>query len=181
MTEGLGGYEELSARFSALRDGTATRQVLGQFGLLAVQRAKERVPRKTGNLDRTIRVAEIDVQAQRVRVVAGGTGRRGANQYGSYASGAVGYAAYVEFGTRPHVIEPRPGRRGRNGRPAALAWGGARRLSGSLRSGARPTSFARRVNHPGTRARPYLRPGAQQALSDVGLADIVVQVWNEAA
>lgn len=160
MTDGLQGYEDLSARFSALRDGTADRQVLGRFGLLAVQRAQERVPRRTGNLARTIRVAEVDVAEQRVRVVAGGTD-------------AVGYAADVENGTRPHVIVPR--------RRRALAWGGARRLSGSLRRGASPTNFARRVNHPGTRPRPYLRPGAEQALREVGLGDAVIAVWNEAA
>lgn len=147
-------------RFAALRDGTATRQVLGRFGLLAVQHAKERVSRRTGNLDRTIRVAEVDEQRQSVRIVAGGTRQ-------------VGYARYVEFGTRPHVILPR--------RAKVLAWGGARRLSGSLRRGASATSFARRVNHPGTRARPYLRPGAEQALREVGLADVVVNVWNDAA
>lgn len=164
-------------RFEALRDGTASRRVLGRFGLLVVQRAQERVPRKTTNLFRTIRVAEVDENLQRVRVVAGGDRE-------------VGYAAHVEFGTRPHVIEPRPGRRGRNGRPAMLAWGSrdaatgaatTRRLSGSLRRGSVPTTFRRRVNHPGTRAQPYLRPGAEQALREVGLSEAVVQVWNEAA
>lgn len=158
--DGLKGADDLMARFEALRDGTATREVLGRFGLLAVQRAQERVPRRTGNLFRTIRVAEVDENAQRVRVVAGGTRE-------------VGYASDVEFGTRPHVIVPR--------KRKALAWGGERRLSGSLRRGASATSFARRVNHPGTRPRPYLRPGAEQALREVGLSDIVVSVWNEAA
>lgn len=158
--DGLKGADDLMARFEALRDGTASRAVLGRFGLLAVQRAQERVPRKTGNLFRTIRVAEVDEQQQRVRVTAGGTRD-------------VGYAADVEFGTRPHVIVPRTRK--------ALAWGGARRLSGSLRKGAKPTNFARRVNHPGTRPRPYLRPGAEQALREVGLSDVVVSVWNEAA
>lgn len=158
--DGLQGADALMARFEALRTGKAERKVLGQFGLLAVQRAQERVPRRTGNLARTIRVAEVDEQRQSVRVTAGG-------------SRDIGYAAAVEFGTRPHVIVPR--------RRKALAWGGARRLSGSLRSGAKPTNFAKRVNHPGTRARPYLRPGAEQALADVGLADAVITVWNEAA
>jgi hypothetical protein len=160
MSDGLQGADDLMARFEALRTGKAGRQVLGRFGLLAVQRAKERVPRKTGNLDRTIRVSEVDETAQRVRVAAGGVRD-------------VGYARHVEFGTRPHVILPRSKK--------ALAWGGARRLSGSLRRGASATSFARRVNHPGTRARPYLVPGAQQALREVGLSDAVVSVWNEAA
>ena len=167
--DGLKGADDLMARFAALRDGTASRAVLGRFGLLAVQRAQERVPRRTGNLFRTIRVAEVDEQAQRVRVVAGGDRE-------------VGYAAAVEFGTRPHVIVAR--------RRKALAWGSrdaatgaptTRRLSGSLRRGSEPTTFRRRVNHPGTRAQPYLRPGAEQALREVGLSDIVVSVWNEAA
>lgn len=160
MADGLQGADALMRRFEALRTGKAERKVLGQFGLLAVQRASERVPRRTGNLARTIRVAEVDEARQSVRVTAGGTR-------------LVGYAADVEFGTRPHVIVPRTRK--------ALAWGGARRLSGSLRRGSKATNFARRVNHPGTRARPYLRPGAEQALREVGLADVVISVWNEAA
>jgi hypothetical protein len=173
MADELRGSDDLMARLEGLRDGTASRQVLGRFGLLAVQRAKERVPRKTGNLDRTIRVGELDVQAQRVTIVAGGTGRVGANQYGVHSRGAVGYARFVEFGTRPHVIRPKTKK--------ALAWGGTRRLSGELRKGSKATNFARVVNHPGTRAKPYLRPGAEQALAEVGLADVVVSVWNDAA
>lgn len=169
--QGLQGEDDIQARFRSLHDGTATRQVLGRFGLLAVQRAKERVPRKTGTLDRTIRVGDIDVENQSVRILAGGT-RLAANQHGRHDTSAD-YAPYVEFGTRPHVI------RAKNRK--ALAWGGARRLSGSLRKGAKPTHFARSVNHPGTRARPFLRPGAQQALDEVGLADVVIHVWNSAA
>lgn len=169
MAGGLQGSDDLMRRFESLRSGKAERLVLGRFGLLAVQRAQERVPRKTGNLARTIRVAEVDEARQSVRVTAGGTG-------------LVGYAADVEFGTRPHVIVPR--------NKKALAWGSksaktgkatTRRLSGSLRKGSVASSFARRVNHPGTRARPYLRPGAEQALREVGLSDAVISVWNDAA
>lgn len=154
------GAAALDARFEALRTGKATRLVLGRFGLLTVQYAKELVPRRTGMLHRTIRLGPVDETRQSVSVIAGGTR-------------SVGYAEAVERGTRPHVILPR--------KKKALAWGGARRLSGSLRSGARPTNFARRVNHPGTKARPYLRPGAERALRDVGLADQVVLTWNRAA
>ena len=157
---GLQGADDLWNRLDDLRTGKAHRRVLGQFGLLVVQRAQEKVPRKTGNLARTIRVSEVDEVGQRIRVVAGGTTQ-------------VGYAADVEFGTRPHVIMPV--------RRKVLAWGGARRLSGSLRTGASPEFFAKRVNHPGTRPRPYLRPAASEALKEVGLADAVVSVWNEAA
>lgn len=160
VTEALGGSDDLMRRFEALRTGRAGRLVLGSFGTLTVQYARQEVPQKTRNLHRSIRVDEVDVARQLVRVVAGGTRQ-------------VGYAAHVEFGTRAHVIVPRNRK--------ALAWGGPRRLSGSLRSGARPTSFATRVNHPGTRPQPYLRPAAERALRDVGLADAVVQVWNAAA
>ena len=169
----LEGVTPLQRRLQALASGEYTRPTLGAFGLLAVQRAKGHVPRKTGNLDRTIRVGDIDVPGRTVKVVAGGTGRRGANQYGVHTRSSVGYASHVEYGTGPHVILPRNRK--------ALAWGGPRRLSGSLRKGAKATSFARRVNHPGTRARPYLRPGAVEALREVGLSGHVVTVWNEAA
>lgn len=47
------------------------------------------------------------------------------------------HAMDVEFGTRAHVIEP--------DQKQALAWPG----------GAHPVA---RVNHPGTKAQPYLRP-----------------------
>ena len=160
---GLAGYGDLMKRFEALRSGKASRLILGQLGELAVQRAREIVPRKTRNLQRTIRVDSVDEQQQTVRIVAGGMSK----------GVEVGYAAAVEFGSGPHVIRAK--------RAKALAWGGARRLSGSLRTGSKPEFFARSVHHPGTRARPYLFPGARKALQEVGLANIVIQVWNAAA
>jgi hypothetical protein len=48
------------------------------------------------------------------------------------------YAAYVELGTRPHVILPRNAQ--------ALRWYGP---DGAV--------FAKRVNHPGTKPEPFLR------------------------
>ena len=150
----LDGLAELQARFAAIKD---TRQLLGQVSLLAVSHAKELVPRQTGNLGRTIRLG--NVTAESAQIIAGG-------QYG------VGYAQFVEFGTRAHVIVPR--------RKKALAWGGNRRLSGSLRSGSKATSFAMRVNHPGTAAKPYLRPAAEKAVREAGVK-VIVQAWNSAA
>lgn len=165
---GLEGSRDLQNKLIALQNGTANVMILRQMGTEVVSRAKDKVPQKTRNLHRTIRVDEVNEAQQTVRVVAGST------------NGKVGYAQYVEFGTKPHVIVPKPGRRGRNGRPAALAWGGDRRLSGNLRSGARPTNFAARVNHPGTRPRPYLIPAAQETVRSVRLAPTVVKVWNDA-
>jgi hypothetical protein len=78
----------------------------------------------------------------------------------------------VEFGSRPHVIRPRNRK--------VLAWGGSRRLSGSLRSGAGATSFAMVVNHPGTQPKPFLIPAAQRAVRESGIEGII-KAWNEAA
>lgn len=166
---GLEGSADLQKKLIALQNGTANERILRLLGNEVVSRAKQNVPQKTRNLHRTIRVDEVDERTQTVRVVAGST------------NGKVGYAQYVEFGTKPHVIVPKPGRKGRNGRPAALAWGGARRLSGNLASGSRPTNFAYRVNHPGTRPRPYLVPAAQETLRSVRLAPELVKVWNDAS
>lgn len=52
------------------------------------------------------------------------------------------YAHIVEFGTRPHVIRARPGN--------AMRFGGV---------------TTRRVDHPGTRARPFMRPAADAGFS----------------
>lgn len=154
MTDGFDGMDDLNRRLSAITD---TRKFLGQIGLRAVAIAKEKVPRKTGNLGRTIRLGTVtDSDAQ---IIAGG-------------QGGVGYAQIVEYGSRPHVIVPRTKK--------ALAWGGARRLSGSLRSGSAATIFARRVNHPGTKAKPFLRPAAEEAVKETGIAAII-RAWDDAA
>ena len=63
-----------------------------------------------------------------------------------------------------------------------LAWpasAGGRRLSGRARTGA-AMRFARKVNHPGTKAQPFLVPGAVAALRAVGIESII-RGWNEAA
>lgn len=154
MTEALDGMDDLNRRLEAVSDG---RKLLGTLALRAVAYAKEGVVRKTGNLGRTIRLGSVtETDAQ---ILAGG-------------QAGVGYAQFVEFGTRPHVIVPRNRK--------ALAWGGNRRLSGSLRSGAKATSFAMRVNHPGTHAKPFLRPAAEKAVREAGVEGIV-KAWNEAA
>lgn len=54
----------------------------------------------------------------------------------------VSYAADVEYGTAPHVIVPR--------NKKALYWPGA----------AHPVA---KVNHPGTRAQPFMRPAVEMA------------------
>jgi hypothetical protein len=149
------GQAELTRRLTAI--GQAPVDILRDTGLHAVREAKLLVPRRTGNLGRTIRIGALTPTY--VEVKAGGTSQ-------------VGYAAAVEFGSRAHVIVPRVA--------SVLAWGGPRTLGGRLRAGGRPTNFARRVNHPGSRARPYLIPGLEKALQITGL-DRLVAKWNGAA
>lgn len=56
-------------------------------------------------------------------------------------SADANYASFMELGTRPHVIRPRNAK--------ALRFTQGSRVV-----------FATRVNHPGTRARPFLGPAA---------------------
>lgn len=149
--------EDLTPRLKALGSATLWKALLGGWQVAAVREAKHLVPRKTGNLDRSIRRGPM--QAKSAQILAGGIRE-------------VGYAAHVEFGTGPHVIVPRKAK--------ALAWGGNRRLSGTLRKGAKAEHFAMRVNHPGTRAKPYLVPGAAKAMRGVGVNGIV-KAWNDAS
>jgi hypothetical protein len=95
------GMDELQKRLDALGD---TKKMLGQLGLMAVAKAKQLVPRKTGNLGRTIRLGSVTDTS----------------------------------------------------------------------------NFARRVNHPGTKAKPYLRPAAEEVVRENGI-DLIVRAWNDAA
>lgn len=159
----LEGYEALVARIDAV-DSPKVRVAMGRrWQLRTVREAKLRVPRRTGNLGRTIHAGEAD-------------------EFGATVVASAEYARYVEEGTRGgQIITPRPGRIGRNGRPAALAWGGDRRLSGTLRTGSAPTAFARRVIRGATRAQPFLRPAAILALEEEDLAEEFILAWNNAA
>lgn len=150
----LQGKVQLERRFAAI---AKTEVLVRTIIVHGVAEAKHLVPRKTGNLGRSIRPGRITATSG--ELIAGGVLR-------------VGYARFVEQGTRPHIIRPRNRK--------ALAWGGSRRLSGSLRSGSAPTNFATLVHHPGTRAKPYLVPGLQKAAKEQG-SDAIVKLWNEGA
>lgn len=149
----VSGFGDLQRRLDAVKSPQMLKAVMEDLGLAAVREAKLLVPRKTGNLGRSIKVARVSGTS--VTVVA-----------------TAGYAAFVELGTRPHDIRPKNAK--------VLAWGGARRLSGALRSGSKPTNFATLVHHPGTKPEPFLLPGAKRAVGGVGVASIV-GAWNRAA
>lgn len=152
------GEADLIKRLTMIgvQDGRFGPRILRRWQVLTVQKAKVNVAphKRTGNLQRSI--------------VPGPIGRTVAQVIATAA-----YAGFVEGGTRPHVIRPRNAR--------VLAWGGDRRLSGALRSGASATHFARLVNHPGTKPSPFLEPAARDALGQTELAGEVITAWNEAA
>ena len=112
-----------------------------------VQRAKKPL------MDETIRI--LLRYADRNTPDKTGTLRRG-NQSDVSASGDYGrvfnqvpYANYVHGGTRPHVIRPRsPG--------GVLAF----TIGGQM-------IFAKRVNHPGTRANPFYDHAVSQSASEI--------------
>ena len=120
-----------------------------------VAEAKILVPRKTGHLGRSIMPGPVGTDT-------------------AYVFARTNYAAYVEFGTRPHTIVPRNKKALRFAASKADA-----RLSGSVRRGGNAV-FAKKVRHPGTKPHPFLRPGAEAAIRKVGVGEIV-DSWNKAA
>ena len=154
----LEGYRPLQARLTAIGD---THDLLTQLGLTTVREAKLHVARKTGTTGRTIRLASVTQDTATVE--------------------AGGAAAFLERGTKPHIIRPR--------NKSVLrfpAKGVATTLGGRVRTGAARSlgnaayAFAKLVHHPGTKAQPFLLPAAQKAIETVGVGS-VVERWNKAA
>lgn len=137
------GVRQLQARLSAITPKNNT-DLMRSFALAAIREQKILVPRKTGNLGRSIRLGAVSSTMAETIATAD-------------------YAAYVELGTKPHIIVPRNAQ--------ALAFRPSR--GGQV-------IFAKRVRHPGTRPQPYMLPGAQKALDDLGVESII-EKWNGAA
>jgi len=169
--DGLQGSRELREKLIALQNGTASKAVLRMLGEEVVSLAKSKVPRKTGNLDRTIRLDEVSADRQTILVVAGST------------NGRVGYAQYVEFGTGIYGPKRRPIVPVRAKALRFPAAGASTRLSGNLTSAQRRAGggwqFRRSVR--GRKATPFLVPAAAEAMRNVGLAPAVIKVWNDAS
>ena len=143
------GMDALLRRMKAIGE---PQPLLRALQLSTIHEAQALVPRKTGLLQR--------------RIIPGAL----TNDH-AIVKADTPYAAPVEFGSKPHIIRPKNGR--------VLAWGGNRRLSGRLRSGSKPDHFAAFVHHPGSKAHPYLIPGAKKATA--GMSDVIVSQWNSAA
>jgi hypothetical protein len=145
------GIDQLLARLDAIGE---PQPFLRVWQLKTVEEAQREVHRKTGFLQRNIRPGQIT--GTHATVVA-----------------RTPYAASLEYGAKRHRIP----KIGNARRPMPI--GGARRLSGRLRKGAKPEGFAWHVDHPGNKPYPYLIPGARNALRFV--KDVVVDLWNRAA
>jgi len=66
----------------------------------------------------------------------------------AYVGSNVEYAPYVELGTRPHTIRPK------EAKALHFTVGGKE-------------VFAKVVRHPGTRAKPYLRPALEMSIPQI--------------
>lgn len=188
------GREDLIRRLRAIGE---TKPLLRVIQHDAIAEAKKLVPRKTGDLGRSIVKGAVTDSSAIIEA-------------------RMGYAAYVEFPTKPHKIRAKNGKTlafpstaaGRNlsGRPNARAKAGSlglgkagggfggfsiqlvgttrskrtgKRRAGGSHSGA--MAFPVEVNHPGTKAQPFLVPGAKAALLRGGFKRIIETAWNRAA
>jgi hypothetical protein len=145
------GLTQLRSRFEALKPSPT---LMRNLALSAVREQKKLVPRRTGNLGRSIGIGAVTTRTAETVATAN-------------------YAVFVELGTKAHTIVPR------TKKVLRFAVGGNATLSGRPRTGGQVV-FARRVRHPGTRAQPFMVPGAQKAVSEFGAEDLVRQ-WNDAA
>ena len=156
MSEVIKGIPQLQRRLKAIGD---TRGLLHKLQLDTTAEAKRLVHRKTGNLGRSISPGYITTHEALVVAHAG-------------------YAAFVELGTRPHIIRPR------NRQALRFPAAGAKvTLAGRVRSGQGngAYAFAKVVHHPGTKPYPFLLPGAKKAASGDGMKDLIIERWNSAA
>jgi hypothetical protein len=87
--------------------------------------------------------------------------RRNASQRKATVVGSQ-VAYFIDAGAKAHVIRPKRG-------------------GGLIFEAGGRTIFAKKVNHPGHRARPFRKRVALEALRRNPLADAVVKSWNEAA
>lgn len=154
VSEYVQGLPQLQARMRAITPQKSG--LMQKLAFATVAEAKRLVPRKTGNLGRSIHVVSFSATEARVEASAK-------------------YAVFVERGTKAHEITPKARKALRFAATAA-----GRRLTGTPRKGA-DVVFAKRVHHPGTKPQPFMLPGAQKAIQKAGLASQIVKDWNAAA
>lgn len=157
------GEQALQRRLSAIASDQGSMAAFKRLGAITVSQAQRYTApnRKSGNLQREIGVEELD--ARHVKVASN-----------------ANYSAALELGTKPHKIKAKH----RKALRFASTKAGAR-LSGSPRRGSAVTfvTLPRVVNHPGTKAYPFMRPAYQDAKrASAGVfRDAITVFWNGAA
>jgi hypothetical protein len=146
------GLPQLLSRFNAIKPN---QQMMRTLALSAVREQKIEVPRRTGNLGRSIRIGRVT--PKEAQTIA-----------------AASYALYVHEGTKAHDIRPK------NRKALAFPAAGSSTLAGRVRKGGK-VRFAKRVRHPGTKANPFMLRGAQKAVQAAGFASYIIERWNRAA
>ncbi|MEM2922519.1 MAG: hypothetical protein QXF26_09425 [Candidatus Bathyarchaeia archaeon] len=130
------GLEELRKTLSRISE-TFKKDLIEESINVIWEKAREYAPVRTGFLSEHI-VKEVEVG--RGRVIS-----------------QAPYSAYVEFGTRPHIIRPR--------RARALRF----EIGGEV-------IFARYVRHPGARGQFYMRRALEDAMERLG--EIVSRIFR---
>src|ERR1035437_7243316 len=165
MAEMIQGYAALQRRIAAIKGPVLGKAIMTTLANATKTEAANILTAngsvKTGNLRRSIMVREVTDTSARVA---------------AHAS----YGIFVEQGTRAHDITPNA--------KTALRW--ATSSTKGFRLTGRPSSakgnsvgwaFAKRVHHPGSRAKPFLKPGAEKAITSAGLTERIVSAWKQAA
>jgi HK97 gp10 family phage protein len=118
---------------AAKQSGVTTQQVLISSSNELLADMQSRVPVKTGKLRTSL---GIQVEGDKVTI--------GPNL------NIAPYANYVEFGTKPHEIRPKPGNK------VLVFQVNGRRV------------FTRLVHHPGTKPQPYVQPAFEEWVDSLG-------------
>lgn len=158
MTVKVTGFPQLESRLRAIKP---TVQMHRELALRVIALQKREAPVRTGNLRRSVRLGTISERVAQTVATAN-------------------YAAHVEYGTAPHTIVPTTKKALRFARSGVATTLGGRPTAAARRTGG-AYAFARRVNHPGTRANPFMERGAEMAKRAGVIKDYVIRAWNRAA
>lgn len=120
-------------RQTAQQSGITTQDVLIQASNQIMAEMMVRAPVKTGKLRNS-----IGVKLEGDKVIIGPD------------AAVAPYAGYVEFGTKPHVIEPK-------NKSGVLVF----KMNGR-------TIYAKKVHHPGTAPQPYVVPAFEAWVDSLG-------------
>ncbi len=160
MSESIQGLSALERRLKAIGE---PQPVLRALQLSVIHEAQALVPRKTGNLQRSIVPGELTAASATVVVHA---------NYGSYVEYGTGL-----FGPRHQRIDPGKVMHWKGGGPSKVRLTGRSRTSKGASIG--EDVFARSTT--GAHAQPFLEPGARKAVARSGLANVIIEQWNGAA